>query len=526
MSVPTLRWNGAWESLFDGDQPRQLEALLPAHLRTRRWFAGKARTQRGATITDTIPIPTDSGTVVLMLIRVDYLDAETEIYTLPVGFAAHDDAARIESESPTLIIAHTDGGSGEPRGILYDATGSAGFAEALLDTIIRRRTFHGAESRIECSPTSALEDLITRAETSLTPKLSGAEQSNSSIRFGDRLMLKLFRRPEDGINPEVELGRALTARRFKNAPPLAGTIEYRANNGEQRAVAVLHGLVAGAMDGWEFTLEALRQYYNRVRPLGELPASGEIGSLTGSYIDSARLLGQRTAEMHLALAADREHPGFAPEPFTLGEQDALCESMRGLARNNLRLLNQKLATLTGEARDLATSVIASEGEIIGLFHRLADTPLTGLRIRIHGDYHLGQTLRTGGDFFIVDFEGEPSVPLSERRMKRTPFTDVAGLLRSFDYAAHAALRRESDQDALAVWAERWTRAVSAACLESYLSHMGTSDILPASAAERALLLDTHLLRKAVYEIGYEANNRPDWLPIPCRGILALLGRSR
>jgi maltose alpha-D-glucosyltransferase/alpha-amylase len=343
----------------------------------------------------------------------------------------------------------------------------------------------------------------------------------------------------------------LTERRFQNTPALAGSIEYYARSGEHRTLGVLHGFVPGAIDGWEYTLKELGHLFERVRSLGEVEPPGNsapprldgttqtldegIESLLGAHLESVRLLGQRTAELHLALAEGNEDPDFAPEPFTPDYQRGLCESMCDLAQQNLQLLTGRLATLTGEPRQLAAAVIASTAKIIERFHRLlSNIPLTGLRIRVHGDYHLGQTLYTGRDFFIIDFEGEPSLPLSERRIKRTPFEDVAGLLRSFDYASHAALRRMVEQNAIsaeqlprfAAWANRWTHWINAACLESYLAQIGTSDILPADVPERALLLDTHLLRKAVYELGYEANNRPDWLPIPCRGILALINDEK
>ncbi len=542
--LPTLRLNGIWNSLFEEAQHSQLAAVLPAYIGARRWFGGKARARRGITIADAIPIPTGAGPTFLLLVKVEYLDEDTETYVLPLAFAAGAEADRLEADSPALAVARTDGAGEEMRGVLYDATGSADFAKALLDAIVQRRTFEHGESRIECAPTSALEQLGIHADTKLVPKLSAAEHSNSAIRFGDRLLLKIFRRPESGINPDIELGLSLTSIPFRNAPPLAGTIEYQTRSGEPRALAVLYGFVPGAIDGWELSIEALKQFFARVpselAPSGEAPTARLDGtiqipplgteSLLGTYLESARLLGRRTAEMHLALAANRRNPDLAPEPFTPAYQRGLSESMCRLARQNLSLLKSGLGTLTGEARELGESVLDAEAAIIERFRRIAETPLTGLRIRIHGDFHLGQTLYTGRDFFIVDFEGEPAVPLSERRMKRTPFEDVAGLLRSFNYAANAALRSEIEHGAISPasgprfipWAERWRQWISTVCLESYLAQPGIAEILPASIAERAVLLETHLLRKAVYELGYEVNNRPDWLPIPCRGILNLL----
>jgi trehalose synthase-fused probable maltokinase len=544
--IVTVRLTGGWESLGQHAAQKLLEPLLLPWLQRQRWFGGKARTQCGVTIADSIPIPTGTGTTILMLARVGYPDGDAETYALPVAFGTGAEAARLEAGSPALILARTDGASDELRGVLYDAAGGADFARVLLEGIVSHRCFRGGESSIECSATSALKDIGIHADTALAPRLSTADHSNSAIRFGDRLLLKLFRRAESGINPDLEIGRALLARRFENAPPLTGFIEYHAENGEHRTLGVLHRFVAGAIDGWEYTLGALGRYFDRVRSFGDFNAFGEpaparldgtthqpgraIESLFGADLEFVRLLGRRTAGMHLALACLREDPAFTPEPFTSEIQRGLSRSLRDLALQNLLLLKGKLPTLGGESRELAAEVIAAESRILDRFQSLAGAPLTGLRIRVHGDYHLGQTLYTGGDVFIVDFEGEPTLPLRDRRRKCTPFRDVAGLLRSFDYAANAALRRELEHGAISAahlprftaWANRWARWISAACLESYLSHIAASDILPAGIRERALLLETHLLRRAVYELGYEANNRPDWLPIPCRGILALL----
>jgi len=544
-----LRLSGRWDSIFDEGPRAQLEALLPAWLQARRWFAGKARVVRSVAIADAIPISTTVGRACVALVHVEYGDAEPDIYALPLAFATGTDAARMESESPGLVIARTEAAEAELRGVLHDATVSTAFATALLDAIIHGRSFAGARSRIDCSPTPSLTELGIRDATMLAPKLSAAEQSNTSIRFGDRLLLKLFRRPPAGINPDLEIGRMLTARRFPNTPPLVGAIEYRSRTGEERTLGVLHGFVPGAIDGWEFTLAALGRFCEMLRSPGapdglrEPPPPGLDGSaqspgadtefLLGEYLDGARLLARRTAEMHLALAADCKNPGFVPEPFAAEWPREFRSSLHELTARTLALLSGNLDSLGGESRALAAAVIAAEPEIAARIDRLDDASPSGRRIRIHGDYHLGQTLHAGRDFFIVDFEGEPSLPLSERRIKRTPLHDVAGMLRSFDYAAHAALRREFESGAIPAasvphfisQAERWTRWVSATFIESYIARIGTSDLLSADVNERGLLLDLHLLRKAVYELGYEANNRPDWLPIPCRGILALLGRN-
>jgi maltose alpha-D-glucosyltransferase/alpha-amylase len=249
----------------------------------------------------------------------------------------------------------------------------------------------------------------------------------------------------------------------------------------------------------------------------------------GTYVPQARLLAERTAELHIALASGTGKD-FEPEPFSELYQRSLYDSMRSLTKKNLRLLRQKLAGLPEAVRGEADWVLGAEERILERLRRLTGRKLAAERIRTHGDYHLGQVLFTGRDFVILDFEGEPSRSLSERRLKRSPFRDVAGMLRSFQYAAYAKLFEEAAAGvaspqvvpALESWALYWERWVSAAFLQAYLRRAQGAAFLPASREEREVLLDSYLLEKAIYEMGYELNNRPDWLRIPLRGIRQIL----
>jgi maltose alpha-D-glucosyltransferase/alpha-amylase len=269
-----------------------------------------------------------------------------------------------------------------------------------------------------------------------------------------------------------------------------------------------------------------------------LPAGYEPG-LIATYLDSARALGERTAELHLALAAETADPEFAPEPFGTLYQRSLYQSMRTLTGRSLQLLDERSGRLEGQAAELAARLLGRRGDILGHFAALLEGKLAAQRIRIHGDYHLGQVLYTGRDFLIIDFEGEPARALSERRIKRSPLRDVAGMLRSFDYAAHSELARQiegalvsrDDAPALAGWARWWQHWVSARFLAAYLERLGWQDggdggeggLLPPAADDLSTLLDVYLLEKAIYELRYELNNRPDWVAIPLAGILELLG---
>jgi maltose alpha-D-glucosyltransferase/alpha-amylase len=314
-------------------------------------------------------------------------------------------------------------------------------------------------------------------------------------------------------------------------------------------LGVLQSYERNEGDAWNFTLDALAGYLERVLSeqdsveLKDIPApAGPLvelirqetptlaADLIGSYLRSAELLGQRTGELHVALASAPEDPAFSPEPFTPFYQRALYQSMRGLTATVIPLLQKRLTTLPPDVRGDAREVVGLEERIIDCFRAVAGRRTQGMRIRCHGDYHLGQVLFTGNDFVIIDFEGEPARPLSERRLKRPPLRDVAGMLRSFHYAASAAVFK---QMALGVvsperfpvierWASLWHSWVGAAFLRSYLQVAGQVPILPPAEDELKVLLNAFLLEKAVYEVGYELNNRPHWVGIPLRGILQLM----
>jgi maltose alpha-D-glucosyltransferase/alpha-amylase len=261
---------------------------------------------------------------------------------------------------------------------------------------------------------------------------------------------------------------------------------------------------------------------------GEPPPS--VGNLMGAYLERARLLGRRTAELHLSLASG-EDPAFAPEPFSPFYQRSLYQSQRNLTARVFQLLRERAPGLPGDVAAEATELLEREGEVLGVFRQVMERKVSGLRMRCHGDFHLGQVLYTGRDFAIIDFEGEPARSLSERRLKRSPLLDVAGMLRSFQYAVSTALTgdraagalRPEDVPALEPWAGLWQRWAGAAFLRAYFDVAGEAAFLPATAEERQLLLDALLLEKSVYELGYEIGNRPGWVWIPLRGIVEVLG---
>jgi maltose alpha-D-glucosyltransferase/alpha-amylase len=430
---------------------------------------------------------------------------------------------------------------GAQRGILYDALSSPRFCAALLDTLARRRRFKGERGELIAFSGKPLRRALG-AGSSLDPSPVRREQSNTSVIYGDRLILKMFRRLQEGTNPEVEVGRFLTERTsFRGVAALAGGLEYRPAMGGPSSLAVLRELVPHEGDAWSYTLDQLKQFYEEalartreepVIPEGhvldlataEIPAT--VRNLIGSYLASAELLGRRTGELHTALASDAKDPAFAPEPFDPFHRRALYESVRALADRAFTLLDKTLRTLPEEARAVVEQLAARRESVLGELRHILEHPITAKRIRCHGDFHLGQVLYTGKDFIIIDFEGEPARSIGERRLKRSALRDVAGMMRSFDYAATRARRSEhmrpAQMPSLTRWARFWYRWTCVGYLRAYFAATAGTDFLPPSQEERKRLLDFLLLEKALYELGYELDNRPDWIDVPAQGILDML----
>jgi maltose alpha-D-glucosyltransferase/alpha-amylase len=392
--------------------------------------------------------------------------------------------------------------------------------------------------------------LRAEAHDGLAPALLRAEQSNSSVRYGETFILKLFRRPCDGVNPELEIGRFLVEKaRFPHVAPVAGALEYRVGRREPTTLATLHGRVPNEGDAWSYAIDSVDRYFDRVLAIGEeapVPCpdllslileepSPLVLDLFGGDLEWARLLGRRVSELHRALASGTEDPAFAPETFGPLYERSLYQSMRTLATRVLQLLRDRVGEIPEPGRAEAERLLELEPRVLDETRRILSVrPLTGRRIRCHGDLHLGQVLYTGNDFVFIDFEGEPRRSIGERRIKHPPLRDVAGMLRSIDYAAQHALHcaglesamvRPEDVPRLEPWACLWRQWVSSAFLRAYLRAAEGSILLPESPDEARLLLRSLVLEKAIYELGYELESRPDWVRIPLRGILELIESS-
>src|SRR5579863_2138458 len=488
-----------------------LAAQLPEYLPKQRWFGGKARKIASADVVDTLPIPVQSGNAYIFIARVHYADGADEFYAIPLAQA---EATGTEGMS----VRGSDGSSVT----LTDGLKNAAFATALAELIEKGTVIAGENGELRGLQTTAYSKLSPDPVAGLAPKPVGAEQSNTSIIYGNRLILKFFRRIQEGLNPDLEIGQFLTEKTsLKSVPPLAGTLEYRARDGKPMAQGMLQKFVPNQGDAWGFTLKSLANYYDAVRkttPAGSTAAANGViasgkqadgvpdfaRSSVETYLAAAELLGQRTAEMHLALASDASDPAFAPEPFTMESQQALEQSMSALLVRVFSLLRDKLKYLPAEWRGKAEKLAERESEIAARFNTALREPIRAMRTRIHGDYHLGQVLRTENDFVIIDFEGEPARSIEERRVKRSPLQDVAGMLRSFHYAAFAPLLGEDrlagdDVTRMGIWAEAWNSWVAERYLAKYFAIAKDAAYLPATQTEIQAVLELHLLEKAIYE---------------------------
>jgi len=458
----------------------RVPAELAEWIAARRWFRSKTRARKGIEIVDRVAV----NQIDVLFVRVEFADGGDEVYIVPLATAP-----RLGAEHVHAIVSSEAG--------VYDALATGELADAFAAAIRERRSFGDARSMLR-----ATSGEVNLAD--LPPARVGtAEQTNTAVMFGDRLIMKVYRRTIEGPNPEVEILRFL-ANKSVPTPRLAGEIEWIREGHEPAAVAVLSTFIKSKGDAWAVTLDALRALI-----AGQTTLHAET--------ERASLLGRRTAELHRALASDSNDPAFAPEP--VHDRDALVAGARESLERMIEKLRTRPELIAEEAKGSVARLIQEAPRLGARLDEVDGMSLASKRIRVHGDYHLGQVLVTpDDDFVIIDFEGEPARTLEERRAKSLPLRDVAGMLRSFDYAAVTALREALTNHELV---ERWRDAVSDAFVRAWRDGVEGSAAAPADDREARALLDLFLLDKAVYEVGYELDNRPAWLSIPVEGLLAL-----
>ncbi|MFH0858139.1 MAG: maltose alpha-D-glucosyltransferase [Candidatus Omnitrophota bacterium] len=538
--APQLELEGSWSQILDPKFIKILEkSILPLYLLQCRWFGGKSRHIYSVNVKEVICGDKQEDFFTIAVLNVQYTSGNPESYLLPLSYT--EDSAMLRDYPKSILCKISVNGK---EGFLYDAAYDTNFHRFLLTLIANKKKIKTDKGQLVGVPSQKFKALLQNKGLNLSSHVLKAEQSNTSIVYEDVYFLKLLRKLEEGINPEREMIRYLTEqKRFDNVPVFAGFIEYRSLKYETIDICLLQAYVSNQGDAWTYTLEHVKSFFELVlskdRELAtttkpQEPVKASIASASDLidkfYLDWVKLLGKRTGEMHLSLACDNENPDFKPESFSMLYQRSLYQAMGSQARFVIRLLRENLAKLPAGTQGEAASIIEREKEIFAQFALILKTKFNAKKIRIHGDYHLGQVLFTGKDFVVMDFEGEPARPASERRLKRSALRDVAGMVRSFHYAAYAALFlnqsvRNTDILSLDSAADLWSSKVADVFARSYFETVGKADFLPKDQKALDVLLQAYLLNKAIYELGYELNNRPDWVIIPLRGIKRALEDS-
>ncbi len=533
---------GDLSNLLTGPGLELLQQLLPKYIPQQRWFGAKSKSIREIAVENWAQLP--NAAAVVVFVKLTYADDAVDLYQLPLAISTGEQADAIRASAPGSILANLSAGG--TSAVLHDATAREDLRQALLGIIDSNASVEGQSSTLVGARSSAFD--AVRGSEPLPARTGSAEQSNTSILYDNRLIMKLFRRLQEGENPDTEIGRFLTeVAHFPRIAPFLGDIRSIGASGVPTTIGMLQGLVANEGDGWEWTLEELGRYYDSVancplpsdmgRPASFVEA-GRAPELAwehgGLYLDAAAVLGRRTAEMHLALATTTEDPAFKAEPYAAADLRSDTERISAQITSALEALKRGMTHLPeadgagGSVVDDAARLVSRRLDLISRARITSDAASTdfGHRIRIHGDYHLGQVLRSKNDFVILDFEGEPARSLESRRQKQTPLRDVAGMLRSFSYAAFSGLERFSQRRPevrhIEPWARLWQNAVSTEFLTGYRQAIHANPHLLPPPQEAQSMLDACLLEKALYELQYELNNRPDWVRIPLAGILALL----
>ncbi|WP_414643689.1 maltose alpha-D-glucosyltransferase [Bosea sp. (in: a-proteobacteria)] len=510
----TFVLRGGPDEMITPQSRREFEtAILPPYLAKRRWFAAKDQKLGETRVASTARIGSGREAAI-MAVEVTHAGG-TERYQLPLGIGWDDEITAALPQQMALARVRR----GRRTGFLTDAFSLPGFIHELLALLKAGGSVKSTVGEVQFRPTAAFDDVQVLPEDPV--RWLSAEQSNSSVIVDHKVMLKLFRRLAPGQHPEAEMSRLLTERGFRNAPALLGEIVHVPAEGEEEVMAVVQAFIPGEGDAWEWTAAYLG------RALDEMSREDvDLESQLAIYESFSRMLGQRLGEMHVVLAQPSEDPAFAPEPADAGQVERWRQRIRNRVELACANLEKAASGLPPEEQAMAEAIVSRRADLFDVVDRLCAAGEGSLLHRVHGDFHLGQVLVASGDVMIIDFEGEPAQPLSERRAKDSGWRDVAGILRSLDYAVAAGARTVASAGQATRYktlAEAFGTAMPAALLSAYREAIGAGEMGEGGEADEALL-GLFMLEKAAYEINYEVSNRPDWLAVPLRGMTDLLGR--
>ncbi len=506
MSIHRIHATKAWEEFADDSTARNklLEALQP-QLHHMRWFGGKAYQLKALNTDHCLPLHYDGSLYYLFIFETTYFDHSTEYYLLPLS---------LSQEKSEGCIAEYINEKGEY--FIYDAVYDSHFHRALFEYTLQGAPIATNNGQLDFDRGTK----VLASEKYHSSRNPGVDQSNSSIFFNERYFMKIYRKLFLETNPEVEMLKFLTQEgHFENIPAYSGSLVWSRKKTPPVTFALMMNKVNADKDSWVSTGDELNDFLRAF-------IEGEF-SIHEFVFENVELLAKRTAEMHLALSVNTKDKLFKIEKFTPSYRTWLYDHLCHLLEGRLHLLEQRKDQLDEEAREMAEKLQRKKGLVMKFFEQVKKKPLKSLRTRIHGDYHLGQILYYNRDYVIIDFEGEPESSIHDRKIKHSPIKDVAGIVRSFHYAVSAKLffsseTKTADRVKLQKSADRWYYLISDTFWTTYYKHIGQDNPLYASKSEINFLFLLHLLEKAIYEIGYELNGRPDWLKIPLKGIVHVI----
>ncbi len=523
------QWNQMGEPVIDS-----LRRILIKYVQKNRWFRGKARKTKDLEIIDTVPFTTGTWKSYGVMARVKYIEGKDEYYIIPISLVFGEELLEITYRQPESVIARGEVDNHEA--IIYDGSYHQAFRDAILQMIHQRSKTKKGEGEIAGVPGKVLTSRVKKGELPLPSRVLTAEQSNTSLLYDNRFFFKMYRSPEAGKNPELEILKALTEHTsFRNFPLYAGSLEYRSASSGQMSIGILVDFVPNEGNAWDFAQNAIENYFEKVRSRqGILDSQAVVDDgmvherVDPFFMEMISLLGLRTAEMHKALASVQADREFKAEPFSLLYQKSLYQGFRTLIKRTIMEMKAAQKKLEEEQQMLLARIFDHEEFLLSTIKQtLEKKKIHTSKIRVHGDYHLGQVLFTGKDFIIIDFEGEPTRSLTARSLKYCPFKDVAGMLRSFHYAIYMGqieYRKKYPEvgEVLEAWLEPWYAAVRDVFLDGYLKAAGNASFVPEERRQLDDLLSVYTIEKAIYEADYELNNRPDWLHIPLNGLNTIL----
>ena len=502
------------------DSRHSLETeILPPYLQRRRWFAAKDRHVRSVTIANAHMLGTAEDDFLLCEIEVEFAgEGRGDVYLLPLAVVWDDGpvASIVQQLALARIRRH------RRVGYLTDAFAVDRFCHDIIAGLRTKSCISLASGRLSYEPTALIDDLPPLDDAEI--RRFSAEQSNSSLIVGDAAVMKILRRTERGIHPETEMSRFLTDASFANIPALLGEVVRLDPDGERRTLIVVQQFVRNQGDAWQWTLDVLGRAVDGAIH-AELRDPGGIDPLSG-YLSFVSVIGRRLAEMHSVLAQFGTGPDFAPERAGEAEIAAWAEGAKGQLDAAVAAVEQMADRAGPETQGLIRRLRDERTAIETRLRRLAEAGAGTLLTRVHGDFHLGQVLVAQGDAFIIDFEGEPIKPIAERRKKSSPLRDVAGLLRSLDYAAATVERAafaasERGEDRQQAMIARFRTDAAAAFIEAYRAVAMTAPRPWITEAAWRDVLALFMIEKAAYEICYEAANRPGWIDIPLSGLVRI-----